>query len=90
MKFPEFSNASCRGIGTEFYFTEDDKQPGSSPEMAMAKALCQNCPVLKECREWGIKHEEFGIWGGLNPYDRRRVRRQRNIKLQQILVSDYI
>jgi WhiB family redox-sensing transcriptional regulator len=33
------------------------------------------CPVLGLCRRFSIvNHEEFGIWGGLDPDDRRRAR----------------
>lgn len=28
-----------------------------------ALAYCQNCPVVRECRQAG-KGEEYGVWGG--------------------------
>ena len=33
------------------------------------------CPVLEMCRRTSIaNHEEYGVWGGLSPDDRRRAR----------------
>lgn len=89
MKYPEFNNASCRSIGIDYYFGEEYNTSPSAEEK-MAKALCHQCPVFNECREWAIKHEEFGIWGGTNMRDRAKIRRERGIKLQSILVSDYL
>ena len=38
----------------------------------LAKLLCQDCPFVVECRAQG-QHEEFGVWGGLSPEDRRSL-----------------
>ncbi|WP_342448045.1 WhiB family transcriptional regulator [Trueperella pyogenes] len=29
--------------------------------------MCQSCPVLDECREYALSHNEpYGVWGGLS------------------------
>ena len=40
-----------------------------------AKAYCYQCPVINTCREWAIKNEEAGVWGGTSEADRRAARR---------------
>lgn len=40
----------------------------------LAKNMCRECPIIRQCAEYGMKNEEFGIWGGLTPEDRRRLR----------------
>jgi WhiB family redox-sensing transcriptional regulator len=40
--------------------------------------ICQTCPVRAQCLEVGIG-EEFGLWGGTTPYQRKRIRRQRRV-----------
>lgn len=40
-----------------------------------AKAFCHQCPVINTCREWAIRNEEEGVWGGTSQADRRAVRR---------------
>lgn len=42
-----------------------------------AKAVCGRCLVQQDCRNYGIVNEApagNGVWGGLSPDDRRRVR----------------
>jgi hypothetical protein len=43
---------------------------------------CRNCPVLLSCREYAIKHEGYGFWGGLTAKERKKIRDQRGIQLQ--------
>lgn len=39
------------------------------------KAICRACPVRAECLDWALAtREPFGIWGGLNEEERRRIR----------------
>lgn len=39
-----------------------------------AKAVCRGCPVQAECLDAGL-HQRHGIWGGLDPHERRQLRR---------------
>jgi WhiB family redox-sensing transcriptional regulator len=89
MKYPDFSSALCREIGLELFFP-DGKGDGHLEEDYAARKLCASCPVVNECAEWGIAHEIYGIWGGLTPQNRRTIRRQRGIVVEQILLSDYV
>lgn len=37
-----------------------------------AKAVCQVCPVQRQCRDYAITiNEPYGIWGGLTESERR-------------------
>jgi WhiB family redox-sensing transcriptional regulator len=89
MNYPNLNDALCKGIGLEFYYPEDESS-GTSEEMRMAKKLCGSCPVLDACKEWGLRHEMYGVWGGLSPLDRRKERRRRGIILDQIIGTDYL
>jgi WhiB family redox-sensing transcriptional regulator len=44
--------------------------------MDKARAICQGCPVLFECRTWaiGVKGLE-GMWGATTPEERKQLRR---------------
>jgi WhiB family redox-sensing transcriptional regulator len=59
----------------DLFFPED--QPDSIMQrMAekIAKELCKTCPVVEQCRNYGIMAAEpFGIYGGLSPEDRGRL-----------------
>lgn len=42
----------------------------------LAKSVCARCHLRSECLERGLD-EPFGIWGGLDESERRRLRAQR-------------
>ena len=43
-----------------------------------AKRICAGCAVVDVCLEYALEHEiVWGIWGGTNPQDRKRIRRSR-------------
>jgi WhiB family transcriptional regulator, redox-sensing transcriptional regulator len=47
-----------------------------------AAKVCQRCPILPECRSWALsRHEEFGVWGGLTPRQRRDIWKKENRQL---------
>lgn len=40
-----------------------------------AKAFCRQCPVINTCRDWAMKNDEEGVWGGTSSADRRAILR---------------
>lgn len=52
--------AACRGTSPTLFY---DPHPAA---VAVAKAVCDTCPVRDACRTWALEvGEEFGVWGGL-------------------------
>jgi WhiB family redox-sensing transcriptional regulator len=43
-------------------------------DIALAKDICAECPMIAACREYAIKHENFGVWGGLSAKERKELR----------------
>lgn len=70
------SRGLCRGNHAHLFFppsTFERKEERERREMR-AKAICNVCPVLVECREYALAiREPFGIWGGLTEADRREL-----------------
>lgn len=68
---PNLPGAACKGMDTEPWFSPDpDGQ-------AYARTVCATCPVRLKCLAWALEAgERFGIWGGLDPYERRLARRR--------------
>lgn len=31
-----------------------------------AIAICETCPIMEQCREYGLENERHGIWGGVD------------------------
>lgn len=79
------AEAACGGIATK----EDDPffpdippgRPGidRTDLWGLARKVCHNCPVLKECREeyWTKGKELQGMWFGLTPREREIYKRDR-------------
>jgi WhiB family redox-sensing transcriptional regulator len=70
--------AACKGVDPELFFSSEDlpdKRDRVERE-SVAKSICAACPVRAECLAYAIAAgERYGIWGGLNPQERRAVAR---------------
>lgn len=64
----------CRNMDPEFFFPEGKAM---SNQARVAKRICLECPIMRECRNWALSRgEEFGVWGGLSEKDRRGIWKQ--------------
>ena len=88
MEFPDLSRGACREIGLELFFPEE--KGNGSDTYVYAKTICNRCVVQVKCLEWAILHEDHGMWGGTSPVDRRKIRRKRKIRLNEILAREYV
>ena len=60
--------AACRATPVELFF------PMVEHETDQAKAVCVGCLVREPCLEAAIgANERFGVWGGLDPQERRSL-----------------
>lgn len=91
----EYEDPSCASVGGDFWYPEREKDVlhfsgtnGKQLEVQVAKSICSSCIHKLECQQWGLKHERFGIWGGLAEYDRRPIRRRLNIIVEEVGVAN--
>jgi WhiB family transcriptional regulator, redox-sensing transcriptional regulator len=69
---PWSGRALCAQTDPHIFFCD-----GTS-ETAQAKAICRRCEVRAECLSYALQAgEAFGVWGGHDPDERRRLLRQR-------------
>lgn len=84
MPYPELTGQEpCAGEPLDLWVSDGLAAASVARKSA---ALCEGCPVQTACREWGIAHEEYGVWGGTTATDRERIRRDRG----QVLVSPHM
>lgn len=72
MTAPWHEQALCAQTDPEAWYVEGggDTRP--------AKRICARCPVRTECLDWALAHDErYGVWGGMGPRERARIRRER-------------
>jgi len=69
----------------DIFFPEDfrGKSKGRDYEMAnlaerTAREICMRCPVIAKCLKVGL-YEEYGIFGGTTPEQRKKLRREQQI-----------
>lgn len=55
------------------FFPEGQEING--PVARWAKAMCQVCPIRRQCLAYATKWESEGIWGGKTPKERRPLDR---------------
>ena len=72
------SHGACKGSDPDQYFPHPYV---SHAQIASIRAMCEACPVRRECADWGIHHEQLGIWGGTTDRQRREIRRKLGIIL---------
>ena len=71
-------NAACRGIDTaRFYHPDNERGSSRARREAQAKAMCVQCPVVRQCLKWALDtREPYGVWGGMSAQERERLARQ--------------
>lgn len=72
----DWERAGCRGVWTELFYIEGK---GASQDITPSlRSACRVCPIVSECREYAIWHENHGFWGGLTVDERHRLRARLN------------
>lgn len=72
------TRAACRDTDPERFFPTAQDYGAVRSQVQAARAVCQSCPVLRDCRAWAVETgEAYGVWGGTTPTERREIRRQR-------------
>ena len=64
-------------------WTADGTRKGDRVRRERAVAICQGCPFREACKEWAIKADVEGIYGGTTPSFRRRLRAHRAARAVQ-------
>ena len=78
----------CRTTDNSEFFV-DDGEVGMEKRRKeeLAKRVCRECPVRKECLAHAISvPENYGVWGGLTENERRKLIRQLGKNRMQALL----
>jgi hypothetical protein len=89
----DWSQARCAGTDAEmFYYNAHEHEfplegdGGGKPYQqvyAYLNQVCSNCPIMVDCYEYALLHEEHGYWGGTSPAQRKQQRAVLGITLQE-------
>lgn len=68
----EDQDIPCRAVDPAIMYPE----PRGATRAADGKRVCGPCPARTECLVWALRTgQQFGIWGGFTPGERRRLLR---------------
>jgi len=70
------SKAACKDLETKIFFPSQGEVVNR-----LAVEACDNCPVKAQCLSHALHHEGYGYWGGTTEKERKRIRKQLNIRL---------
>ena len=75
--------ARCREEDPELFFPVGTGDP-AKVQIAAAKKICAQCPVVEPCLTWALDNGQTGVWGGTSDEERQSIRRrQRATERQQ-------
>jgi WhiB family transcriptional regulator, redox-sensing transcriptional regulator len=73
--------AACRSVDPELFFPVSEIGPAKR-QVALAKAVCGECPVSQLCLDFALStRQAHGVWGGLTVDERRVVAARRDREL---------
>jgi len=66
---------ACRSADpTLFFHPEGERGSARRRRAEAAKAICQACPVLQQCRTHALAvREPYGVWGGISEDERSAI-----------------
>lgn len=72
------ADAECAGVPDGIFFPASSARVDKTPDWFWhnARSICAVCPVIADCAEDALKHEEWGFRGGLTPYEAGEASRQ--------------
>jgi WhiB family redox-sensing transcriptional regulator len=63
----------CRDHPAELFFPEEESRRHRRAREDSAKRICQDCPVIAECRRHALNiPEAYGVWGAMTAAERAR------------------
>lgn len=73
-------DAACKEAPAGLFFAPPGEQVADRDKRDReAKAYCRPCPVRTACLEYALgRSDKYGVWGGMNPEDRKREKRRRS------------
>ena len=79
----------CRDVDPELFFPIG-KGVLAERQTYAAKQVCARCPVIDDCRREAFEEPiaEFGVFGGLDEYERRALRPKRDTEVVCVVCED--
>ena len=79
----DFSEAKCLDADPDMFFADDEESPNDEL-VAIAKKICNSCPLMMGCRSKAIEEQLDGVWGGTTARERRIIVNRKRINYVEV------
>ena len=55
-------DGKCRDMDVDMFF---EKYEEDIFLRRTIDRMCSTCPIAQQCLQWGLSHNEWGVWGGI-------------------------
>ena len=70
----------CATEDPDLFFPDHDERTAAFANQAeQAKQICFRCPIMSTCADYSLQYEEYGVWGGMTPSERRKERKDQGL-----------
>jgi len=71
---PDLARCATTKADPDIFFMDDkDESNYNAIKTEMARSICHQCPIQKQCLQFAIKEEMEGVWGGTTTKERKTV-----------------
>lgn len=79
-------DGACVGKDTEEFFLEYNERGSAKRKKELqAIAICNTCPVKKQCLEHALNTPEiYGVWGGMTEEQRSVLLKKRGVRFEHL------
>lgn len=77
---------ACKGKPLEWFYPGGGGNSSRKQErqfLVLARNVCRECKISDYCLEYSLRHEPWGIWGGVDEQTRAVMRAERGIILSR-------
>ncbi len=78
--FKVSKTGACKNLPTSWFFPNQAGDVETLDNTRRARAACRGCHIRSVCFDHAVRHEDFGIWAGYSPHERRAYRRVHRIE----------
>ena len=85
--FKVIKDGACRNLPTVWFFPDQAGKVETLDSTKKAREACKVCAINSVCFDHAVRHEDYGIWAGLSPHERRVWRKVHKVEFLSLTVQ---
>jgi hypothetical protein len=87
----DWGEAECAGAPLSLFFIlEEDKRVIAMMGTEPVRRICGACPIWRACLSYAMKHEDYGMWGGLLTKERQALKQKEGSALKEKAIYELV